>query len=100
MQVFEITSNSTTVIRNQFAQSGIVNYIRLTNAHTSGNVTIDLFLEDSSGKTYVVAKTEIPFNVTLLLDEHLSFSTGEFSLKLTTTSGTYGTNNGLTVIVG
>ena len=75
MQVFEITSDSTTVIRNQFAQSGIVNYIRLTNAHTSGSVTIDLFLEDSSGNTYV-------------------------SLKLTTTSGTYGTNNGLTVIVG
>tara|TARA_X000001382_G_scaffold112978_1_gene90497 strand:+ start:695 stop:997 length:303 start_codon:yes stop_codon:yes gene_type:complete len=100
MQVFEITSDSTTVIRNQFAQSGIVNYIRLTNAHTSGNVTIDLFLEDSSGNTYVVAKTEIPFNATLLLDEHLSFSTGEFSLKLTTTSGTYGANNGLTVIVG
>ena len=100
MQVFEITSDSTTVIRNQFAQSGVVKFVRMTNAYSSGSVTVDLFLEDASGNTYVVAKAKIPFNATLLLDENLSFSTGEFSLKLATTSGTYGTNNGLTVIVG
>lgn len=99
MKVFEITSNSTITINNLHAQSGIVKSIRMTNSHTAGSVIIDLFLEDASGNTYVVAKTEIPFNASLFLNEDLGLDPAEHSLKLTTTSGTYGTSNGLTVIV-
>ena len=99
MQVFEITSDSTTTIKNLYAQSGVVKSIRMTNSHTASSVTVNLFLEDALSNTYVITKTEIPYNTTLFLNEDLGFSSGEFSLKLTTTSGTYGTNNGLTVIV-
>ena len=99
MQVFEVTSDSTITIKNLYAQSGVIRSIRMTNSHTAGSVTVDLFLEDASSNTYVIAKTEIPFNATLFLNEDLGLESAEFSLKLTTTSGTYGTNNGLTVIV-
>ena len=100
MQTFNITSATTTTLRDLHANiGGSIRSIQLANTHASTAVTIDLFLEDSSSnKTYII-KTDIPGQVTLRLDSGLSFNSKLFALKLTTSAGGLATSTPLSVII-
>ena len=100
MQTFNITSATTTTLRDIHADiGGNVKSIRFTNTHASTAVTVSLFLEDSSSNKFYVIDTDIPGHTTLLLEENLSFSNRLFSLKLTTTAGGLSTSTPLSVII-
>ena len=100
MQTFNITSATTTTLRDIHADiGGNVKSIRLTNTSQSTAVRIILFLEDSSSNKFYISTLDIPGLTTLLLDENLSFSNRLFSLKLTTTAGGLSTSTPLSVII-
>ena len=100
MQTFNITSATTTTLRDIHADiGGNIKSIRLTNTHSTTAVTVDLFLEDNSSNKFYIVKTSIPGATTLLLGENLSFSNRLFSLKLTTTAGGLSTSTPLSVII-
>ena len=99
MQTFNITSATTTTLREQYGQSGSVNSIRMTNTSQSTTVRISLFLEDSSSNKFYISTVDIPGLTTLMLDEQLGYSNATYSLKLTTTAGGLSTSTPLTVIV-
>ena len=86
MQTFNITSATTTTLRNIHSNAGSVKSIRLTNTHSTTAVTVDLFLEDSSSNKFYIVKTSIPGATSLLLTEGLSYSRNTFTLKITTTA--------------
>jgi hypothetical protein len=99
MQTFNITSATTTTLRNIHSNAGSVKSIRLTNTHSTTAVTVDLFLEDSSSNKFYIVKTSIPGNTSLLLTEGLSYSRNTFTLKITTTAGGLSTSVPLSVII-
>ena len=99
MQTFNITSATTTTLRNIHSNAGSVKSIRLTNTHASTLVTIDLFVEDSTSNKFYIAKTDIPGSTSLLLTEGLSYSRNTFTLKITTSAGGLSTSTPLSVII-
>ena len=99
MQTFNITSATTTTLRNIHSNAGSVKSIRLTNTHSTTAVTVDLFLEDSSSNKFYIVKTSIPGATSLLLTEGLSYSRNTFTLKITTTAGGLSTSIPLSVII-
>ena len=100
MQTFNITSATTTTLRDIHADiGGNVKSIRLTNTSQSTAVRISLFLEDSSSNKFYISTLDIPGLTTLLLEENLSFSNRLFSLKLTTTAWGLSTSTPLSVII-
>ena len=97
--LFNITSASTTTIRDIHSQEGKLNSLRFTNTHASTAVTVDLLLEDASSNKVYILKTDIPGQTTLLLDEDLSFDNSVLALKVTTSAGGLSTSTPLSIIV-
>ena len=97
--LYNITSATTTTLIDFYKGKGSISSIRLTNAHASTDVTVDLFLEDSSSNKFYIVKTSIPGNTSLLLTEGLSYSRNTFTLKITTTAGGLSTSVPLSVII-
>ena len=97
--LFNITSVTTTTLINKKTNRGTLNYIRMTNTHSSNSVTVDLFLEDSSGNKSHIANTSIPGLTTLLLSEGLGFNNFNLALKLETKGVGLSTSTPLSVIM-
>ena len=69
MQTFNITSATTTTLRDIHADiGGNVKSIRLTNTHASTAVTVSLFLEDSSSNKFYDSIFFICFKLFLISD--------------------------------
>ena len=94
-----ITSAATTTLADIYGRNGAVKYISLSNTHDSTAVTIELFLEDSSGNKSYIVKTDIPGKTTLVLSETISFDNSVLALKLTTSAGGLSTSTPLSVII-
>jgi hypothetical protein len=82
--LFNITSETTTTLVDQYTPSGAVSQVGICNCHASIDVTVRLFLDDGTNQTSIVENLVIPAGVTLLLDHGLSFRSDVLSLKLAT----------------
>jgi len=100
MQLFNITSLTTTTLVALYKEQNSVKSIHMTNTHASTDVRIELFLEDESANKYYLLRTDIPGLTTLVFDDGITFDNTAFSLKLTThTSADISSTDPLTVIV-
>jgi|TARA_R100000482_G_scaffold89960_1_gene36803 hypothetical protein len=101
MNLFNITSATTTTLIPLYKNRNSVKSVRFTNTHASTAVNVQLFLEDdaSTPNKYYILDTDIPGQTTLLLDQDLSFDNTSLALKLTTSAGGLDASNPLTVIV-
>ena len=87
MQLFRITSATTTTLIDTNLDQGAIRYITIANCHASNALTIRLFYSDGTNDTSIVEDLVIPAGTTLLLgDDHdISFDNSFLSLKLQTT---------------
>ena len=99
MQTFNITSATTTTLKEIHGREGSINSIRMTNTSQSTSVRVSLFFEDSSSNKFYIAATDIPGLTSLLLTEGLKFSNSTFALKVTTSAGGLSTSTPLSVII-
>ena len=100
MQLFNITSLTTTTLVALYKEQNSIESIHMANTHASTDVRIQLFLEDESANKYYLLRTEIPGLTTLVFDDGITFDNSSFSLKLTTqTSADISATDPLTVIV-
>ena len=87
-RVYKNISSPTTetLISKQLSQSaGSISRISIANQASATNSTIKLFLDDGTNQ-FIITKTVIPPQVTLVLDELLSFDANVYNLKITTDS--------------
>ena len=86
MQLFRITSATTTTLIDTNLDQGAIRYITIANCHASNNLTIRLFYSDGTNDTSIVEDLIIPAGCTLLLgDAHdISFDNSFLALKLQT----------------
>lgn len=100
MQLFNITSLTTTTLVALYKDQNSVESIHMANTHASVDVRIQLFLEDESANKYYLLRTDIPGLTTLVFDDGITFDNSSLSLKITTqTSAGISSSNPLTVIV-
>ena len=86
MQLFRITSATTTTLISTNEDQGAIKSITVANCHASNDLTIRLFLDDGTNQTSYVENLVIPGGCTLLLgDSHdISFNNSTLALKLQT----------------
>ena len=86
MQLFRITSATTTTLISTNEDQGTIKSITVANCHASNDLTIRLFYSDGTNDTSIVENLVIPGGTTLLLgDDHdISFDNSFLSLKLQT----------------
>ena len=96
-----ITSGTTTtLIAKDGAKGGIIKKITIANVdgHQADNVC--LYLEDASAnKFYVFKDLDIPYGVSLVVEDNLSFNSSVYSLKMITQNASDGGTPSLTVII-
>lgn len=96
--LYNITSATTTTLIDFYKGKGSISSIRLTNAHASTDVTVDLFLEDTSGTKCYILKTDIPGKSSVFL-ENVSFNNAVLALKITTAGAGLGGSTPLSIII-
>tara|TARA_R110002012_G_C11542576_1_gene601587 strand:+ start:495 stop:800 length:306 start_codon:yes stop_codon:yes gene_type:complete len=96
--LFNITEAGTTTLIPIYGESGNVRSISLANT-SSLEIIVDLFLQDSIGQNTYIIKTAIPSNVTLVLDDDMSFDNSVLGLILTTTAGSLSASTPLSIII-
>ena len=100
MQLFNITSLTTTTLVALYKEQNSIESIHMANTHASTDVRIQLFLEDESANKYYLLRTDIPGLTTLVFDDGITFDNSSFRLNLTTqTSADISATDPLTVIV-
>jgi len=101
MQLFNITSNTTTELIPFYKSKGPVRSIRLSNTHATDSVRVQLYIEDDKEvrNIYYLIDTVIPGQVTLLLDDSINFDNSTMRMALTTVSGSLSEGSPLTVII-
>tara|TARA_Y100000114_G_C11502522_1_gene205154 strand:+ start:148 stop:444 length:297 start_codon:yes stop_codon:yes gene_type:complete len=82
-----ISSPTTVTLINKGKSETIGNIQKITiaNQATATNSTVKLFLDDGTNN-YIITKTVIPPQVTLVLEDNLSFDVNIYNLKITTDS--------------
>ena len=96
--LFNITSATTTTLIDFYKGKGSISSIRLTNAHASTAVTVDLFLEDASSNKCYILKTDIPGKASVFL-ENVSFNNSVLALKITTAGSGLAGSTPLSIII-
>ena len=87
-KVYKNISSPTTVtlISKGFDRlDGNIKKITIANQASATNSTVKLFL-DNGTSDFIITKTVIPPQVTLVLNDNLSFDSSIFNLKITTDS--------------
>ncbi len=88
------SATTTTLITKGGTDGGGISEILIAN-DSANDATITLDLYTGSGDPFIIVKTVIPSNVSLLLDNKVYFNKEVFNLRLTNT----GTSPSLTVII-
>ena len=96
--LLNITTSGTTTLKAISGRSGNIRSVSLANA-SSAEVVVELFLQDRAEVKAYIVKTTIPSNVTLLLDDDLSFDNSVLGLFLTTTGTGLSASTPLSVII-
>ena len=96
--LFNITENTTTTLKAIRGGGGNIRSVSLANT-SSADVVVELFLQDRSEVKAYIVKTTIPSNVTLLLDDDLSFDNSVLGLFLTAAGASLNDSTPLSVIV-
>ena len=81
--LYNITSATTTTLIDFYKGKGSISSIRLTNVHSSTDVTVDLFLEDANSRKCYILKTDITGKSSIFL-ENVSFNNSVLDLKIIT----------------
>jgi hypothetical protein len=77
---------TTTLISKGLMETlGTIRKITIANQATATSSTIKLFLDDGTNN-YIITKTVIPPQATLVLTDNLSFDVTVYNLKITTDS--------------
>ena len=87
-KVYKNISSPTTVtlISKGFDRlDGNIKKITIANQATATSSTVKLFLDDGTN-SYIITKTVIPPQVTLVLSDNISFDVNTYNLKITTDS--------------
>ena len=86
-RVYKNISSPTTVtlIPKGNSIDGNVTKITIANQASATNSTVKLFLDNGTA-SFVITKTVIPPQVTLVLTDNVSFDSSIFNLKITTDS--------------
>ena len=96
--LYNITSATTTTLIDFYKGKGSISFIRLTNVHSSTDVTVDLFLEDANSRKCYILKTDIPGKSSIFL-ENVSFNNSVLALKIITAGAGLGAHTPLSVII-
>ena len=80
------SATTTTLITKGSGIRGNIDKITISNHDDSDANVIQLHLFDGSSTTYVIVETSIPPRATLVLDDNLSFSSTNYSLRIITSS--------------
>ena len=78
--LYQLTSSATLIQKG--SGRGVVKSITISNGNASNKVTIGLYYNEGSTKTYVVENCEIPVGASLILDTNLSFDNTILDLKI------------------
>ena len=78
--VYQLTSSATLIEKG--SNKGIINSITISNGNASNEVTIGLYYNEGSTKTYVIENCYIPVGASLILDKDLSFDNRILDLKI------------------
>ena len=96
--LYNITSATTTTLIDFYKGKGSISSIRLTNVHSSTDVTVDLFLEHAKSTKSYILKTDIPGKSSIFL-ENVSFNNSVLALKIITAGAGLGAHTPLSVII-
>jgi hypothetical protein len=78
--LYQLTSSATLIEKG--SNKGIINSITISNGNASNEVTIGLYYNEGSTKTYVIENCYIPVGASLILDKDLSFDNRILDLKI------------------
>ena len=87
-RLYKNISSPTTVTlisKGALSDLGNISKISIANQASATNSTVKLFL-DNGTSDFIITKTVIPPQVTLVLNDNLSFDSSIFNLKITTDS--------------
>ena len=96
--LFNIIEAGTTTLKPIYGEAGNIRSVSLANT-SSVDVVIELFLQDSIGQNAYIIKTAIPGNVTLMLEDDLSFDNSVLGLMLSATGGGLSASSPLSIII-
>lgn len=86
--LFDITANGTTTLIPIYSRAGAIQSISICNYDTD-NVDISVYLEDESAtKVYMIHEITLKPDVTLILDDNISFNNATLGLKMEVTGTT------------
>tara|TARA_R100001086_G_scaffold198196_2_gene114544 strand:- start:149 stop:439 length:291 start_codon:yes stop_codon:yes gene_type:complete len=78
--LYQLTSSATLIEKG--SNKGIINSITISNGNASNEVTIGLYYNEGTTKTYVIENCYIPVGASLILDKDLSFDNRILDLKI------------------
>jgi len=101
MDLFNITSDTTTELIPYYKTKGAVSSIRFSNTHATTSVRIRLYIEGDHGveNIYYLLDTNIPGGVTLLLNDSINFDNSTMRMAVATSGGALSASSPLTVII-
>ena len=88
MAIYKNISSPTTetlINKGRSETVGSIKKITIANQATATSSTVKLFLDDGTN-SYIITKTVIPPQVTLVLSDNISFDVNTYNLKITTDS--------------
>ena len=78
--LYQLTSSATLIAKD--SGRGRIKSIRISNGNASNEVTIGLYYNEGSTKTYIIENCYIPVGASLFLDKDLSFDNKMLDLKI------------------
>ncbi len=78
--LYQLTSSSTLIEKGSGRSK--INSITISNGNSSNEVTVGLYYNEVSTKTYIIENCYIPVGASLILDKDLSFDNSILDLKI------------------
>ena len=78
--LYQLTSIATLIEKG--SGRGVIKSITISNGNSSNEVTIGLYYNEGTTKTYIIENCYIPVGASLILDKDLSFDNTILDLKI------------------
>ena len=78
--LYQLTSSATLIQKD--SGRGKIKSIKISNGNSSNEVTVGLYYNEGTTKTYIIENCYIPVGASLILDKDLSFDNTILDLKI------------------
>tara|TARA_R110002012_G_scaffold15729_2_gene62096 strand:+ start:63 stop:353 length:291 start_codon:yes stop_codon:yes gene_type:complete len=78
--LYQLTSSATLIQKD--SGRGKIKSIKISNGNSSNEVTVGLYYNEGTTKTYIIENCYIPVGASLILDKDLSFDNTVLDLKI------------------